>query len=271
MASIADHGPAAAPERLGGTAGEIWRDVARGLLAGVLTGLLVGGVGGRLLMRLAALLVPDAIGLSTRNGAEIGAITLDGTVEVMFYGGLFGGFIAGLVWVAVSTWIPGHGIRRVLLTMPVAVGLSGFFLIEGDNPDFVVLRHDGLVVASYLGLASLFGFAIAWLDDVLERRLPYLDGRPGVQIGYAVLIAIGLLLFLPYVVVAYFRSPTTVPVGLALLVTALATVVWWGMRAGGQRSPPRNLLIVARAGLLTAVVVGIVALVPEVVEALGSG
>jgi hypothetical protein len=60
-------------------------------------------------------------------------------------------------------------------------------------------------------------------------------------------------------------------VGLALLVTALATVVWWGLRVSGQHPPPRNLLFAARAGLLAAVILGTVALVPEVAEALGSG
>lgn len=270
MTSVAGHSTTAEPERVGGGTAAISRDIARGLLASVVAGLVVGGLGGRLVMRLAALLVPESVGLFTRNGAEIGAFTVDGTATLMFYGGLFGGFVAGIIWVAVSPWIPATGIRRALLTMPIAVALSGFFFVEGDNPDFVVLRHDGLVVASYLGLVALLGLAIAWLDDVFERRLPTVDGRPGVSIGYAVLILISLL-FVPYVVVAYTRGPTTLAVAAGLVATGVVTVVWWILRVSGQRYPPDRLIVAGRVALSASVVFGVAALVPEAVEALGLG
>ena len=46
-------------------------------IAGVLTGVLVGGVGGRLLMRVAAITAPDgAAGVLTDNGGIVSAISL---------------------------------------------------------------------------------------------------------------------------------------------------------------------------------------------------
>ena len=52
----------------------VWIGVA------MVVGLLVAGIGGRLVMRLAALLVPDSVGRFTENGNVIGTITLDGEV-----------------------------------------------------------------------------------------------------------------------------------------------------------------------------------------------
>jgi hypothetical protein len=270
MTSVADHGSAAERERAVGYASDIARDIVRGGLAGVVAGLVVGGLGGRLMMRLAALLVPYSVGQLTDNGREIGAFTFEGTAALMVFGGLFGGLAAGIVWVTVSPWIPGTGIRRAVLTMPIAVALSGFWLIDGDNRDFVVLRHDTLVVASILGLIALLGLVIAWLDDVFERWLPRVGGRPAVGVGYAVLVIIGLL-WLPYVVGRYFEGPSTLPVGVALFATGIATLLWWLLRLSGQRIPPRYLLFAGRTALLAAVVFGVARLTPEVVDALGLG
>ena len=268
MTSMAEPALASDRERIGGRVGDIARDIARGGLAGLVAGIVVGGLGGRVVMRFAALVVPDSVGRFTENGNRIGAITLDGTLALMFFGGLLAGLAAGIVWVTVSPWIPGTGRRRAVLTMPIAIALSGVFLIDGDNLDFFVLRNDALVVVSLLGLIALLGLAVAWLDDVLERRLPRIgNGRPVVAFAYAVLVAIGLL-FLPPIVGLYFGSPTTVPLGFALVATGAATVIWWGLRLRGGRTPPRRLLLAGRAALSLTVVLGTVALVPEVVEAL---
>jgi len=46
-------------------ANEILREITRGGVAGLIAGVLVAGVGGRLVMRLAALLVPESAGSLT--------------------------------------------------------------------------------------------------------------------------------------------------------------------------------------------------------------
>jgi hypothetical protein len=42
--------------------GEVLRDIAKGGISGAIVGIVVGGLGGRLLMRLAAVLHADAVG-----------------------------------------------------------------------------------------------------------------------------------------------------------------------------------------------------------------
>ena len=104
-------------------AGAIMRDISRGGLTGAIVGLVALGIGGRLVMRLAALLVPEATGLTTENGNRIGDITQDGTMFLIL-GGIILGLLAGTVWVVVSPWIPGRGLVRALITMPIAVALG---------------------------------------------------------------------------------------------------------------------------------------------------
>ena len=82
------------------------RDVFRGGLAGVIAGVICLGVGSRVVMRVAALLDPDQHGRLTDNGNVIGAITFEGTLELVIFVGIFGGLAAGVVWVLVRDWLP---------------------------------------------------------------------------------------------------------------------------------------------------------------------
>lgn len=67
-ASLTENGP---PSPIG----EVLRDIARGGIAGAIVGITVGGLGGRAVMRIAAILHPDAVGALTENGNRIGYIT----------------------------------------------------------------------------------------------------------------------------------------------------------------------------------------------------
>lgn len=271
MTSLAERAPEAERERIGGGLGEIARDIARGGLAGLIAGLVVGGLGGRVVMRLAALVVPESAGMFTENGNRIGAITLSGSVALVIFGGLFAGLAAGVVWVTVSPWIPGSGARRALLTMPIAIALSGVFLVRGDNIDFLVLRNNAPVVALLLVPIAILGLTIAWLDDVFDRRLPRVGPGPSpVLFGYAVVTSIGLVFVIP-IAGAYLGDSRTLPMGVTLLATGAATVAWWTLRLRGAPDKPHNLRIAGRAALLAAVVLGTAALLPEVAEALGIG
>ena len=148
----------------GWPAGAIMRDISRGGLTGAIVGLVAMGIGGRLVMRLAALLVPEATGAFTENGNRIGTITQDGTAFLIL-GGLIVGLLAGTIWVVISPWIPGRGLGRAVLTMPIAVAIGAAGLVDGSNPDFFILRHDPRVVASLIGLVAFTGFLFAVVDD----------------------------------------------------------------------------------------------------------
>jgi hypothetical protein len=258
--------------------GEVLREIVRGGLAGAIAGVVVGGIGGRIIMRIAALISPDAIGFRTESGAVIGAITAEGTLGVLVFGGLFGGVVAGVIWVVVSPWIPGSGWRRWILAMPLAVALGGFFLTRSDNPDFAVLGPNAPILALLLALVGLIGAAIAWLDELLDRRLPQVATRALAPIlGFGLVAIIGAL-FLP-LAIAFFTTRQgcgcTLPpelTGWALVTVGVATAAWWALRiVAGRQDPPAALLVAGRVALLAATILGLAHLIPEVTGILSSG
>jgi hypothetical protein len=244
------------------------RDIARGGIAGVIAGAVVAGVGGRVVMRLAAVAVPDSRGGFTENGFVIGSITPASLGLIVF--GTFAGLLVGAFWVAVATWIPGTGVRRALATMPLAVAVGGVGLVEGSNSDFRVLQNDPLVVAMLIGLVAAVGFVVALADEVLDRRLPAVaGGRRGVVAVYAILTAIGALITLPILAGGLFGgAPPRVAMSLALVVAGGATLLWWKRRADGVAAPSERLTLVARLALVAVVILGTMDLLPEVGEAL---
>jgi hypothetical protein len=254
-------------------AGEVVRDIARGGIAGIVVGILVGGLGGRLVMRLATILHEDRVGLGTENGEVIGAITVDGTIALMIFGGLGMGLLAGTIWVIVGPWIPGRGLGRAVATAVAAIALGTPSLIERTNPDFAVLGRDPLVVALLVALVGAFGFAIAIVDGALDGRLPRPRRGPTVATTtYLVIAALGCVLILPLAVAILLDQPqysAAIRAGWALAVTGGCTVAWWVLRAKGETAPPRALLLAGRASFAVAVFLGIVTTVPQVLGALG--
>ena len=249
-----------------GLVGEVLRDIARGGIAGAVAGIAIAGLGGRIVMRLAAIIVPTSLGLFTENGNQIGDITVSGSLALIF-GGLFFGLSGGVIWVVVSPWIPGSGLRRAILSTPIAIALTAVGLIQGSNPDFPILQHDGRVVAMLLALVGLAGFALALLDGWLYHRLPR-AGRSGPADSlYAVLTLAGALLIFPIVLQAYLAA--ALPLGLALVAVGLATLAWWALRLMGRDRPPSRLVVAGRAALLIAVMLGTLELGPDVASAMG--
>lgn len=248
----------------------VLRDAIRGALAAWIAGVVVLGIGGRLVMRLAAVIHPTATGRFTENGNAIGAITVEGTLFVLLFGGLIFGLMSGIVWVAVSTWIPGRGVRRAVLAAPIAAALGSFLLVESGNPDFGVLGNDPLVIALLVTLIATFGFGVALLDERLDRALPAATNTPRpIALGYIVSIVVGAILFLPLAVGFYLSTSVCgcgqapVAMGVSLLVTGGATVAWWIVRWLGSQRPPAPLVIVGRLSLAAAVVFGILRLSEE--------
>lgn len=251
------------PAALGG----IVRDITRGGLAGVVVGLIGCGIGGRIVMRLAALIVPLSEGAHTENGNAIGDITLDGTIGLLVFG-LIAGLVAAPIWVAVAPWIPGQGVRRAVAAMPVAVALGGSGLIDGDNRDFSILDHDPVVVGILVLLVALIGFMFPLVDDALDRWLPAATGRATSL--YAVAASIGIA-FALLVATSFLAAPelATVLTGVALIAVAVATLRTWVLRLKGEPASPRSILA-GRVALVIAVAVGFVRLAPDLQRALGS-
>ena len=248
--------------------GEITRDIARGGIGGLVVGVVVGGLGGRVAMRLMALLIPDSAGRFTENGNRIGDITLGGTFALVLFGGVFAGIFLGTIWVVVSPWLPRSLGLRVLAAIPLAIGLGAFGVVKGSNSDFLVLGYDPSVIVVLLGLVGLVGASMAVVDAWLDRRLP----RPRSSIGPAsgVYIVISLL-GAPFAVgvVATFLDEALRPVGIALLVSGVATLRWWYLRYRGADRPPLMLRLLGSGSVIAAVVLGFAVELPHIRLALG--
>jgi hypothetical protein len=254
-------------------AGEVFRDIARGGFAGIIVGLFVAGLGGRLVMRLATILHPDAVGAFTENGNRIGDFTLKETSALLVFHGLGMGLMAGMIWVIVSPWLPGRGLARALVTAIAAIALGTPPLIQRTNPDFDILGHDPLVVALLVGLVGLVGFSIALVDGALDARLPH--PPPGIRIAttvYLIVTLLGLILILPLVIPILLDDPdyaAPIRAGWALAVVGVCTLTWWVLRVRGGSVPPKALRLAGTVSLLVAVVLGFVTGLPHILSAAG--
>ena len=256
------------PDLVAWPMGEILRDIARGGLAGLAVGIVVGGLGARVAMRLIALLIPESAGRFTENGNRIGDITLGGTFALVLFGGVFAAIFLATTWVVVSPWLPRSLGLRVLAAIPLAIGLGAFGVIEGTNSDFIVLGFELSVVVVLLALVGLMGASMALVDAWLDRHLP----RPRSPVspasgGYIVIALLGAP-FAVGVVATYLSEPLR-PVGIALLVSGIATLRWWYLRYRGAERPPPLLRLLGSGSVIAAVVIGFVLVVPDIRRALG--
>jgi hypothetical protein len=255
-----------APTRDAVPTNEILREITRGGIAGLIAGILVAGVGGRLVMRLAALLVPGSTGALTENGNRIGDITAGGTFALILFVGLFFGTVAGSLWVTLRPWLPAAPGLRALVSIPIAVALGTRGLVDGTNRDFIVLEGSPLVVASLVALVALFGPTLVLAERWLDGRLPHAgrdDGR--IIAGYSVITLLGLTLTLLAVVPAYLGGDMRIA-GIALVVVGAATAGSWLLRTT-DRPIPSWVGLVARLGITCAVVAGSAVAIAELLEA----
>jgi len=247
---------------------DIIRDIARSGLAGLLVGFVVAGFGSRLAMRVAALLVPQATGLTTENGFPIGQITLQGSLGLLLFGGVVATIFLAATWVVIAPWLPRRLGRRVLVTIPIAIAFGTSALVDARNPDFSVLRRDPLVVTTLVLLIAALGPAMTVVDAWLDRVLPRPVTWTGAAMGYASLSAIGALLATALVLQAAF-DPRGRAFGLTMLGLGVCTFAWWVARTRGDTVPGRSLQRVAWVVLSAGTLLGLATLLPDIRGALG--
>lgn len=135
-------------------------------VAGLGTGVLVGGLGGRLIMKLIALAAePGATGRVTANGNTVGDLTVEGTLAIVVFSGVFSGLIGGLLYLALRPWFEPLGRWRGLAFGVAVLALMGHSVLEPDNFDFRVFGSTALNVGLFAALFLVFGLLIAPFFD----------------------------------------------------------------------------------------------------------
>lgn len=244
------------------------RSVALGGLAGAIAGVVVLGVGGRFVMFVSRLLHPEALGRITENGNRIGEFTVDGTIELIVFGGLLSGLLAGVVWVLVREWIP----KKAALVGLGAVAIGGSFLIQGNNRDFFILQDPRLDLVLLLGLLFLFGVVLYWVDGLLDEKMPDQPQTFGIVV-YSLMVAIAAPLIIPTFASMFskdfcFCSNPPIWTGVFLTATSLSTIVWWVQHLRGVDTPSRTLNMIGTTSLALTAIAGAVDLTTEITRIL---
>jgi hypothetical protein len=233
-------------------------------VAAVATGTVVLGLGGRLVMLGSRLLHPDAAGRVTENGNRVGDFTVDGTIEVVVFGGVGGGVVAAVVWVIVWRWIP----RHPAVVGFGAVALGGFNLIDSGNRDFVILGDPFPDLVLLVGLLFGFGASLVWVDRWFDARLPKSEGAASIAV-YSLIVLVGAPFLIPsiggfFTAEFCFCNNPPIATGVFIVITAIVTGWWWVLGLGGSLSPPTTLRRIGTTSVALAVATGTVHLVGEI-------
>ena len=156
-----------------------FRAAGIGSLAGALSGLIAGGIGGRLAMRLVAIVAgPDKVGVTTDNGNRVGDITVEGTVALILFGGVFAGILGGLAYEAVRPWFVTFGRWRGPIFGLALLASVGSVVIDPDNIDFRRFGSPALNTFLFALLFILYGVVLIPIEERLRRAVPELPTPP---------------------------------------------------------------------------------------------
>ena len=153
-----------------------------GILSGMIAGFLVSGIGGRLVMRVIAIVDPNTV---TR-------FSIGGTLFLLLgmgaFGAIFGGF-GGLLYVGIRRWLPGSGAWKGFaygLTLLLLTG--GLFFTRGQDENFSDFAPPLLGVTLFAALYIAYGLGTGTTVERLHSYAP-VDSRARATntIGYVVL------------------------------------------------------------------------------------
>ena len=176
---------------------ELVRHIAVVGLSGALAGAVFGGVGGRLLMRIAAMIAPDrVVGRLTENGNRIGDFTVSGTTEILVFSGLLMGGIGAVAYVVAEPWLSWSIRWRPLLFGLFILAIGAPTVLEPDNVDFRLVGSQELIIGMFLTIFLLYGVTLVSVIRLLDRHLPGVNpDRPIVStLGYLAILAFGFMI-----------------------------------------------------------------------------
>ena len=223
--------------------------------AAVTSGLTVLGPGGRLVMRLLAVTAgDDAQGRVTEAEEVVGAITVDGTIGLVLFAGLFGGIVLAALALVLRKWLPPT--RWGALTVALVFGVLSSTRLEPlrpDNPDFRIVGPAWLAVTTFLALGVLTMLTMTAAAARLSRSLPQVEMRVGAIAPYAILVIV-------------------LPLGSILAPAVLGTIVGVLLlrRADFRRVwADRRVLLAGRVAIAAVVLALLPAFVGDVADILG--
>jgi hypothetical protein len=191
-------------------------------LGGVSTGVLVIGAGGRLAMRLLAITSgDDAQGRVTEANEVVGQITLEGTIGFILFNGVFGGLVAGALYLLVRRLLPPRWVGGIAFGIGLLV-VFGTTIdpLRSDNPDFDIVGPGWLSVLVFVTLSLVFGLVMASFMARASAWLPVISAEWKVLVRYipaAVVAAIALPITVFFVLVG----------GVVVLATRSDRIVRW--------------------------------------------
>ena len=249
------------------TVAELVREFAVGGLAGVVSGFLVAGVGGRLVMRLIALVAPDdRIGLMTEGGDVVGEVTFGGTVAFLGFVGLGFGVFGATMLVAMWPWLSrwSRHLRPLGLGL-FALGAGGGGVIEPDNIDFPVSGNEMFSVLLLGSLFIVWGYAAVWFRSVFEKRFAS-DSRRW-TIAYAVISVIGIPLYLGLPATLFdeiTNTPTVVAISVAVLY--LCAIGLWALKVWANGAAiTKTIRTIGYAAIAVVLIVGLATVVTDAI------
>jgi hypothetical protein len=137
--------------------------------AGLGLGVLVGGVLGRLAMFALVRMSPDARGLTSDDGFEMGRFTVGGSLNLLLVGGVLG-TVGAAVYAAVRWLQPRRWWLRVTATSLCAGVGVGALVVHRDGLDFNVLEA-GPAIALFVLVPATYGALLATaVESVLARH-----------------------------------------------------------------------------------------------------
>lgn len=222
----------------------VLRAASVGAISGAIAGIVTGGIGGRVAMRITAITAGDADqGAITDAGEVVGVISLDGTLGLIIFVGIFAGLFGGLVFAGMRPWLASLGAWKGLAFGVVLLGSLGWTVIERDNFDFHTFGYATLNIAMFAAIFIAFGVLVAPLFDFFERVLPDVAFSIAGIAGIAAR-AFGLLALPPSLAIAIAgTSEGSRAVGLVsvYLLLAFPVVAWAISRRVGPFGTLRDL------------------------------
>jgi hypothetical protein len=151
------------------------RVTSASIAAGMLGGLLTAGLGGRLLMRVIAVTSDErAQGRITEADEVVGEVSVDGTIFLVVFVGLFAGSVGAAVFALVRRALPKRGAMAGLVIAGIVGGVLArpSDLLAPESIDFRILGPTWLAAIMVISLVALLGATSGALIDTFTAKWP---------------------------------------------------------------------------------------------------